>query len=33
LLHVAAFAWVAAFGGFVVVYGPLLLRRPPVWQQ
>src|SRR5262249_54766664 len=33
LLHVAAFAWVAAFGGFVIAYGPLLLRRPPVWQQ
>jgi uncharacterized protein involved in response to NO len=33
LLHVAAFAWVAAFGGFVVAYGPLLARRPPVWQR
>jgi len=33
LLHVAAFAWVAAFGGFVVAYGPLLARRPPVWAS
>jgi len=33
LLHVAAFAWVAAFTGFVVAYGPLLARRPPVWQR
>ncbi len=29
LLHVAAIAWVAAFGGFVIVFGPLLVRRPP----
>jgi uncharacterized protein involved in response to NO len=27
LLHVAAFAWIAAFGGFAAVYGPLLVRR------
>jgi uncharacterized protein involved in response to NO len=26
LLHVAAFAWIAAFGGFCLVYGPMLLR-------
>ncbi len=26
LLLVAAFAWVGAFGGFVLVYGPMLLR-------
>jgi uncharacterized protein involved in response to NO len=26
LLHVAAFAWVAAFGGFVLAYGALLVR-------
>ena len=26
LLHVAAFAWLAAFLGFVVLYGPALLR-------
>jgi uncharacterized protein involved in response to NO len=29
LLHVAAFAWIAAFGGFVAIYGPLLARKPP----
>ena len=33
LLHVAAFAWIAAFAGFVVVYGPLLAGRPPVWVK
>lgn len=27
MLHLAASAWVAAFLGFVMVYGPLLLRR------
>jgi uncharacterized protein involved in response to NO len=27
MLHLSATAWVAAFGGFVVVFGPLLLRR------
>jgi uncharacterized protein involved in response to NO len=32
LLHVAGLAWVAAFGGFVVIYGPLLVARPPVWS-
>jgi uncharacterized protein involved in response to NO len=31
LLHVAAFAWAAAFGAFAVSFGPLLIRRPPVW--
>jgi len=31
LLHVAAFAWIAAFGGFVIVFGPLLAGRPPAW--
>jgi uncharacterized protein involved in response to NO len=31
LLHLATFAWIAGFGGFVLIYGPLLLRRPPVW--
>jgi uncharacterized protein involved in response to NO len=32
LTHIAGVAWVAAFGGFVVVYGPLLIARPPVWS-
>jgi uncharacterized protein involved in response to NO len=31
LLHVAAFAWIAAFGGFAISFGTLLIRRPPVW--
>jgi len=31
LLHLAAFAWLAAFGGYAVSHAPLLLRRPPVW--
>ncbi len=26
LVHVAAFAWIAAFGGFCLLYGPMLLR-------
>lgn len=29
LLYLAALAWVAAFGGFVASFGPLLVRRPP----
>ena len=32
LLHVAVFAWIAAFGGFVVVYGPALIGNPPKWK-
>jgi uncharacterized protein involved in response to NO len=28
-LHVAAFAWILAFGGFAAVYGPLLVLRRP----
>jgi uncharacterized protein involved in response to NO len=26
LVHVAAFAWIAAVGGFAILYGPMLLR-------
>jgi len=33
LLHLAGFAWVAAFAGFAAVYGPLLLRHPPAWAN
>src|SRR5262245_27741620 len=33
LLHLAAFAWLAAFGGYAVSYAPLLLQRPPVWAS
>ena len=29
LLHLAALAWVAAFGGFAATFGPLLVHRPP----
>jgi uncharacterized protein involved in response to NO len=32
LLHIAAFAWVAAFLGFALAYGPLLVRRDPRMQ-
>jgi len=31
LLALAALAWIAAFGGFVVVYGPILIAQPPSW--
>jgi uncharacterized protein involved in response to NO len=27
LLHVSALAWVAAFGGFALLYGPMLFRK------
>jgi len=33
LLHLAGFAWIAAFGGFMLVYGPLLIARKPTWQD
>jgi uncharacterized protein involved in response to NO len=26
LIHVAALAWIAAFGGFAILYGPILFR-------
>jgi uncharacterized protein involved in response to NO len=32
LVHVAGIAWIAAFAGFVVIYGPLLIARPPAWS-
>jgi uncharacterized protein involved in response to NO len=32
LYHAAALAWLAAFGGFAIVYGPLLIGRPPAWS-
>jgi uncharacterized protein involved in response to NO len=31
LMEFAAAAWVAAFGGFVLFYGPILCQQPPVW--
>ena len=33
LLHVAALAWVAAFFGFALAYGPILLGRDPRARQ
>lgn len=33
LLEFASAAWVAAFGGFVLLYGPLLARKKPVWAE
>lgn len=30
-LELASVAWVAAFGGFVLLYGPLLAKEKPVW--
>jgi uncharacterized protein involved in response to NO len=32
LLHIAAAAWILAFGGFAVFFGPLLIGRSPVWS-
>jgi len=32
-LHAAAGAWVLAFGGFAVIFGPLLLGRPDPWAH
>jgi len=31
IMEAAGIAWFAAFGGFVLLYGPLLVGRPPVW--
>ncbi len=31
LIVAASIAWVAAFGGFVMLYGPGLAGRPPAW--
>jgi uncharacterized protein involved in response to NO len=33
LLHIAAFAWILAFGGFAAAYGPLLVGQTPVWAE
>ena len=32
LLEFAGLAWIAAFTGFVVLYGPLLAARKPGWE-
>jgi uncharacterized protein involved in response to NO len=31
MTHAAAIAWECAFAGFVIVYGRLLIGRPPMW--
>jgi uncharacterized protein involved in response to NO len=31
LMELASAAWAAAFGGFVLLYGPMLCQQPPVW--
>lgn len=33
LMEAAGAAWVAAFGGFAVLYGPLLAQAQPVWGK
>jgi uncharacterized protein involved in response to NO len=33
LLHIAAAAWILAFSGFAVFFGPLLMGRPPAWSK
>jgi uncharacterized protein involved in response to NO len=33
LLDAAGAAWIAAFAGFVLLYGPLLALRKPVWSR
>ncbi|NWG24430.1 MAG: NnrS family protein [Pseudorhodoplanes sp.] len=33
LMDVAALGWIVAFAGFAILYGPLLVRRPPVWAN
>jgi uncharacterized protein involved in response to NO len=33
LIHAAAFAWIAAFVGFLLIYGPLLTRHKPAWAE
>ena len=33
LIELASAAWVAAFGGFALLYGPLLARKKPVWAE
>jgi uncharacterized protein involved in response to NO len=33
LLEAAGAAWIAGFAGFVVLYGPLLAMRKPVWSK
>jgi uncharacterized protein involved in response to NO len=33
LIEAGGTLWIAGFAGYVVVYGPLLVRRKPAWTQ
>ena len=33
LLDLSALAWIAAFAGFAIVYGPMLAGQPPAWKD
>ena len=33
LMHTSGTFWALAFGAFAASYGPLLIRRPPVWSR
>ena len=33
LLHLSALAWLGAFGGFLLVYGPMLMSDKPAWKE
>lgn len=33
LLHGSGTLWILAFGAFAASYGPVLIRKPPVWQR
>jgi uncharacterized protein involved in response to NO len=31
-MEFAGLAWIAAFGGFLLLYGPLLAAQKPSWE-
>jgi len=33
LVEFAGAAWIAAFGGFLLVYGPMLVAQKPNWER
>ncbi|MGA8176166.1 MAG: hypothetical protein WB839_15750 [Pseudolabrys sp.] len=33
LMEFAGLAWIAAFGGFLLLYGPLLAAQKPSWER
>jgi uncharacterized protein involved in response to NO len=33
LIEIASVAWVVAFSGFLLLYGPLLIQQQPVWAE